>query len=94
VTSKSANYTLVAADNGRIIPLTGATGRTFTIANVLPIGGRVDFVQDGTGAITFAAGAGATIQSKGGKLSTSGPYAGATILCIGSGQYRLIGDLS
>jgi hypothetical protein len=94
VDNKTANYTIVAGDNGKIIRLTGATGRTFTIANVLSIGQRIDFLQDGTGKITFAAGSGVTLRSVDNKLKTNKQYSGATVICVASGIYHLIGDVA
>jgi hypothetical protein len=66
---------------------------TVTVANVLAVGERIDFLQDGAGQITFQAGSGATLQSKGGKLKSAAQYSAVTLACIASGQYRLIGDL-
>jgi hypothetical protein len=94
VDDKTANYTIVAGDNGKVIRLTGATGRTFTIANVLSIGQRIDFLQDGTGQITFAAGSGVTLRSVDNKLKTNKQYSGATVICVASGVYHIIGDVA
>lgn len=92
VDNKTANYTIVAADENHIIRSTGSA-ITITIANVLAIGERIDFLQDGAGQITFAAGAGVTIRSKDSKLKTAAQYSGATVICVASGIYHLIGDL-
>lgn len=92
VSNISANYTIQATDASRLIVSTGSA-ITVTIANVLTTGQRIDFLQDGTGQITFAAGSGVTIQSKGSKLKTAAQESAASIICIASGQYRLIGDL-
>jgi hypothetical protein len=93
VDNKTANYTIVAGDNGKVIRLTGATGRTFTIANVLSIGQRIDFLQDGTGQITFSQGSGVTLRSVDTKRKTNKQYSGVTVICTASGIYHLIGDL-
>lgn len=87
----SSNYNITTGDRGRTIRSTNAA-ITVTITNVLNPGDRIDFIQDGTGQITFAA-SGVTLQSKGAKLKTSAQYAGATVFCVAAGQYRLIGDL-
>jgi len=92
VSNKTANYTIVAADENDIIRSTGGA-ITITIANVLSIGERIDFLQDGTGQITFAEGSGVTIRSKDSKRKTAARYSGATIICVASGIYHLIGDL-
>jgi hypothetical protein len=88
----SANYTILASDSGKFVVSTGSA-ITVTVANVLSVGQRIDFFQDGAGQITFAAGAGVTLQSKGSKLKTAAQESAASIVCVASGQYRLIGDL-
>ena len=92
IQDKSANYTIVAGDKFTTIRSTGSA-ITVTVANVLNVGDRIDFLQDGSGQVTFAAGSGVTLQSFGGLLKTGGQYAGATVECVASGQYRLIGNL-
>lgn len=92
VSDKSANYTTVATDAGNTIRSTGSA-ITVTISNTLSIGQRIDFVQSGAGQITFAAGSGVTLNSKGSKLKTAAQYSAASVLCVASGSYVLIGDL-
>jgi hypothetical protein len=92
--SKSANYSTLATDANSTIRLTGSTGRTFTIDNNLTAGQRIDFIQDGSGQITFAAGSGVTLRSVDAKLKTNKQYSGATVICYGSGVYYLVGDLA
>jgi len=92
VSNKSAGYTIVASDKNSIIRSTGSA-ITITIANVLAIGERIDFVQSGAGQITFAA-SGVTLQSRDSKLKTAGQHAGATVMCIASGVYVVVGDLA
>jgi hypothetical protein len=92
VTNKTANYTTAATDAGNTINSTGSA-ITVTISNTLSAGQRIDFVQTGSGQITFAAGSGVTLNSKGSKLKTAGQYSGATVICLASGSYLLIGDL-
>jgi hypothetical protein len=92
VSSKSANYSIVAADRNSIIGVTAAA--TITIDNVLSVGERIDFIQTGAGQITFAAGSGVTLNSKGSLLKTAAQYSGATVICSASGIYTLIGDIA
>lgn len=91
VSDKSAGYSLVAGDNATLIRSTGSA-ITITVADVLPAGGRVDFIQAGAGQITFA-GSGVTINSVDAKLKTNKQYSGATLFKAG-GAYYLVGDLS
>lgn len=90
---KSANYSIVAADLGTTIRSTGSA-ITITIENVLTQqGDRIDFIQAGTGQITFAAGSGVTLSSADAKLKTAKQFAGASVVFGGSGVYYLIGNL-
>lgn len=92
VSNKTANYTTAATDAGNTINSTGSA-ITVTVDNNLTAGQRIDFVQTGSGQITFAAGSGVTLNSKGSKLKTAGQYSGATVICLASGSYLLVGDL-
>jgi hypothetical protein len=92
VSNKTANYTTVATDAGNTINST-STAITVTVSNTLTAGQRIDFVQTGAGQITFAAGAGVTLNSKGAKLKTAAQYSAASVLCLASGSYLLVGDL-
>ena len=92
VSNKTANYTTASTDAGNTINSTGSA-ITVTVSNTLTAAQRIDFVQTGSGQITFVAGAGVTLSSKGGKLKTAGQYSAATVLCLASGSYILVGDL-
>lgn len=92
ISDKSANYTIVAGDAETLIRST-STAITITIANVLTPGQRIDFAQYGSGQITFAAGSGVTLNSADSLLKTAKQYAGATVECVASGVYWLVGNL-
>jgi hypothetical protein len=95
VDSRSANYTVTALDAGRIIRLTGTTSRTFTVANVLSVGQRIDFIQEGEGQLIFAAGSGVDLKAS--TLVTpyklARQYSAATVICVAPGAYRIVGEL-
>jgi hypothetical protein len=82
---------LQASDAFKLIRSTGSA-INLTVTGLLP-GERVDVLQDGAGQVTFLAGSGVTLLSKGSKTKTAAQYSAVTILCVASGQYRLIGDL-
>ena len=92
VSDKTANYSTLASDAGNTINSTGSA-ITVTIDNNLTASQRIDFVQTGSGQITFAAGSGVTLNSKDGKLKTAGQFSAASVLCLASGSYILVGDL-
>jgi hypothetical protein len=92
ISSKTANYTLTAADANDLIQADG----TFTItvpANTIPAGTRVDIVNTGTGVITLA-GDGLTIQSKFGFLTMPTQYTAATLFFTSTTNAFLIGDIA
>jgi hypothetical protein len=92
ISSKTANYTLVAGDTNDLIQADG----TFTItvpASTIPAGTRVDVVNTGTGVITFA-GSGLTIQSKESKLTIDKQFAGATLFFTSTTTALLIGEIA
>lgn len=92
VSDKSSNYSTLATDAGKLIRSTGSA-ITITIDNNLSVGQRIDFAQYGSGQVTFAAGSGVTLNSADGNLKTAKQYAGATVECVASGVYWLVGNL-
>jgi len=69
---KTASYTLVATDNGKMIEMNVATANTLTInASIFSAGNQILISQYGAGQTTITAGAGVTLRSSGGKLKTS-----------------------
>jgi hypothetical protein len=93
ISNKTAAYELVAGDRSSLIQTDG----TFSItvpASTVPVGTRVDFVNIGTGTITFAGSGGLTVQSKGGKTSLAQQYAAATLFFTSNTTALLVGDLA
>jgi hypothetical protein len=92
ISTKTANYTLVAGDTNDLIQANGTL--TITVpASTIVAGNRVDVVNIGTEVVTFA-GSGLTIQSKGGALTLATQYAGATLFFTSTTTALLIGDLA
>jgi len=92
VNAKTAAYTLAVGDRGETITADG----TFTItapSATFSAGDRVDFVNIGTGVITFA-GSGVTVDSKDAALTIDTQYSAASILFLSSSTAVLIGDLA
>jgi hypothetical protein len=71
------------------------TGVTVYVSaiNSLGVGKQADFLQTGSDQITFEADAGITLYSKDGNLKTAAQYSPASIKCIATNTYVLIGDL-
>ena len=89
-----STYTIQAGDAQNTVFVNNATGTTVTIDDVLAVGERIDFIQKGAGAITFAAGSGVTLDSKDSKLDTNGQFAAATVIKEATNTYYLIGNLA
>tara|TARA_R110002110_G_scaffold72336_5_gene192599 strand:+ start:810 stop:1781 length:972 start_codon:yes stop_codon:yes gene_type:complete len=92
VNAKTANYTLVAGDNGEFITCDGTFTLTIPSAT-FAAGDRVDFVNIGTGVITFA-GSGVTVNSVDAALTIDTQWAGATFFFTSSTAGVLIGRLA
>lgn len=92
---KTASYTLVANDNGKMIEMNVASANTLTIdASIFSAGNQILISQYGAGQTTITAGAGVTLRSSGGKLKTSAQYALVTIIAISSTEFYVAGDLT
>lgn len=91
MSDKSSAYTIQASDRNTYIRATSAI--TVTIADVLAVGETINFIQAGSGQITFQAAAGVTLLSADNNLKTAKQYAGAAVVAAGSATYYLIGNL-
>ena len=90
ITSVSANYSLTAADNGKVIQATSASAITITIPSGLPAGFNCTVVQMGAGQITFAG----TYLNRGNFTKTASQYAIVSILHMGSNNIIVSGEMS
>jgi len=91
--TKTTGYTLVAADNGKILNFTNSTAVTLTIPSGLPTGFNCTIVQNGTGQITLAASS-TTINNRNGFTKTAGQYSMVSILHLGSNVFISSGEMS
>lgn len=91
-------YTLVAADLGKLVTLSNASGITLTLPpSVFAAGNIINIQQIGAGQVTLAQGAGVTITSTGATASAPklrAQYSAATIICTASNTFTVVGDLS
>jgi hypothetical protein len=92
--TKTASYTLANADKGTTILMNvaGACDVTINASLDLAVGQRIDVVQIGAGQVTFV-NSGATVNSTPG-LKIRARYGAATVLCVGTDSYVVIGDLA
>jgi len=91
-------YTLVAADLGKLVTLSNASGITLTVPpSVFAAGNIINIQQIGAGQVTLAQGAGVTITSTGATASAPklrAQYSAGTIICTASNTFTVLGDLS
>ena len=90
-------YTLVAADSSKVVTASNAGAITITVPpNVYVAGDIITVVQTGAGQVTFAEGAGVTINSVGTadapKLRAQ--YSAAQVICVGSNSFVIVGDIN
>jgi len=93
-----ANYTLVLADNTKLINMNVAGANTLTIplnATVaFPIGANIMVSQLGAGQVTITPIGGVTLNSAGGKLKTNVQFSTATLIKTGTDVWLVSGDLA
>ena len=87
-------YSLLAADLTKMVTLSNASAITVTVGTSLGLspGQTIDLLQLGAGQVTVSAG-GATLVGTPG-LKFRAQYSAATLYCIGTNSFVLIGDLA
>ena len=90
IVSTAINYSLTAADNGKVIQSTSASAITITIPTGLPTGFNCTVVQMGAGQITFAG----TYLNRGTFTKSASQYSVVSILHLGSNNILVTGEMS
>ena len=93
-TQTGTTYSLLAADLTKMVTLSNGSAITVTVGTSLGLsaGQTIDLLQLGAGQVTVAAG-GATLVGTPG-LKFRAQYSAATLYCIGTNSFVLIGDLA
>lgn len=95
---QTASYTLVAADNGKIVSINNASANTLTVpANAtvaFPVGTTITIRQAGAGQTNVVGAGGVTIQSRGGLTHLAGQFAYATLIKVATDTWDLTGDIA
>jgi hypothetical protein len=96
----TATYTVADTDAQNTLVFTAATATvTFGTATAFSAGDRVDIVRDSADELTVVAGSGVVFAGKG-ELGTAisftidEQYEAASVLCVGTDAYRVIGAVS
>ena len=93
IQAKTASYTLVAADNGKVITMNVASANTLTVPASLNVGFNCTIIQIGAGATTITA-SGTTLNSVSAFLKISAQHGSASIISYASNVYNVAGSLS
>jgi len=93
ISAKTASYSLVAGDNGKIITMNVASANTLTVPASLAVGFNCTVIQLGAGQTTITA-SGTTLNSYQGYLKISGQHGSASIVSYTSNVYNVAGSLS
>jgi hypothetical protein len=93
VETKTAAYTIVAGDAGKLIRMNGTFNFTVDGSTDFAVGQRVDIVRIAAGACDVVQGSGSTVNGTPG-LKLRAQYSAASIVCVATDTYYVIGDLS
>lgn len=96
ISTKTASYSLVSGDTGgqSVILMDVASANNLTVSASLPVKGPITIVQKGAGQTTIVADTGVTIVSADSKLKLRTRYSSATLICLATNSYLLIGDIT
>jgi hypothetical protein len=100
VTDATTARTLTSTDAGKTILFTSASATVVTVnaSTDIPVGQRVDIVANGAGALTVTASTatvtGAATSTTSGSFTIGDQYSAATLLCVATDTYLLIGNVS
>ncbi len=100
ITDATTARTLVATDSGKTIRFTSGSATVVTVdaSTDFTVGTRVDIIADGAGELTVAAStatiAGAATSTTSGSFTIGEQYSSATLLCVATDEYRLIGNVA
>ena len=97
-TQTGTTYTLVAGDLNDLVTLSNAGAITLTLPpSVFSANDTINIAQFGAGQVTFAQGAGVTINSTG--ATATAPklrvqWSSASIICTASNTFLVVGDIA
>jgi hypothetical protein len=100
ITDATTARTLTSTDAGKTILFTSASATVVTVnaSTDIPVGQRVDIVANGAGALTVTASTatvtGAATSTTSGSFTIGDQYSAATLLCVATDTYLLIGNVS
>ena len=98
ITRKTANYTLVLGDEGKVLDMDFTGNLTLNIplnsTAPFPIGTQIDILRSNTGTVTVQAAGGVTLRSASSYVQIAVRWGAATLLKRGTNEWVLLGDLA
>jgi len=95
--AKTANYTLILTDAGKLVTMNAAGALTLTIPSnasvAFTIGQRIDIAQLGAGQVTIAPAGGVTVNGTPG-LKCRAQYSSVSVVKIATNTWLAVGDLA
>jgi hypothetical protein len=97
IDAKTANYTLVLADAGKIIEVNSASNLTVTVPTdstaAFAVGATVAVSRRGAGDVTIAGASGVTLRSADSKAKIGKQFAAVALIKIATNEWLLLGSL-
>ena len=95
--AQTASYTLVLADNGKLVEILNASANNLTVplnsSVAFPVGSQINILQTGAGQTTVVATGGVTINGTPG-LKLRAQWSAATLIKRATDTWVLVGDLA
>jgi hypothetical protein len=93
----ASTYTVSLTDAGKTIGITNASSTVLTIPTntsvAFAIGTKIDFIQLGSGMITFIPASGVTMGSENSMTKLNAQYSAASLLKVDTNAWALVGNL-
>jgi hypothetical protein len=94
INAKTDNYTLIASDAGKLITMTSSSNKTITVPNgIFAVGQQIAIAGLDIGLVTISSDGTSIIYATPGYILRT-QYSTASLICIASNTFLLLGDLS
>jgi hypothetical protein len=98
INPKTAAYTTIASDDGKLITVTSSSTANVTLAaSLYNVGSQITVARMGTGAVSIVGDTGVTVVSTGATASAPAlraTYSTATAIMLSSNSWLVVGDIS
>ena len=92
--SKTGSYTLLLSDVNKLVTVNSASAATITVPNgVFSVGNQINVAALGDGLVTIDSDGTTVLQATPGTVLRT-KYSSATIICIATNTFLIVGDLS